>query len=1156
MVSRIICDSSIIIDGKISELVEKRKIEDVEIVIPVAVLDELQAQASKGKEPGFIGLDELKKLRKICEEKKIKIRFTGERPSIEDIKLARSGRLDALIRDVAKSENGILYTSDYVQALVAEAEGVKVEYIAPEIKTTGLEFEKFFTPDTLSVHLKEDVNPLAKRGKPGKFELVKIRGEPCTTEEIENIIREISEATRISEEGFVEISRSGATVLQLGNYRIAIARPPFSDGLEVTIVRPIVKLRLEDYKLSEKLMQRLKERAAGILLAGPPGSGKCIYSEELVYNNSGIPIKAKDIAKTSKIEILCIGKEGSIRQEKIKKVLSRKEPILFELKTRTGRVIRVTKEHPFLVIREGIPQWIQISELRVGERIASIRKIPFYGKHQEIDWINSLDENYIWIKLKKDLNSAVGIEEKYLGRKRDIIFFLNKNSKSTSFSINENIKSNIRYVRSCLRELIRDGIIKRTRKGNNYFYEVVQEVWIPKENDMIPLRLFKHFIYGNKLKMPEIKSYVKAILKRDLWHISTEIKPVWNLTPEIAEILGYFIAERHRRIGILTDTEIARKRFKELVENIFGIELKEIKFEVYSDKFATLNELLTKCFKVVDIKERKKASKASIPPIVFNSTNDIVSSFLRAFFSVESSVHLKKGCIEVISASKNLINDLAMLLLRFGIISKVSSKLINKKEYHRLEIYGNKNRKLFYEHIGFVDWNKLDTLLISLNRKGPRAYDLIPAGNLLILINKILKLGFDSYDLKKNYYSPERLENLLKLIDSKLTPEVSFSVILAYKLLKFINSEYLFWDEIKTIKQIYGNFIVYDFEIENSHNFIAGDLPILVHNTTLASSMAEFYMKQGKVVKVIESPRDMQVGPEITQYGPLEGEFEKTAEILLLVRPDYSIFDEVKKTKDFEVFADMRLSGVGMIGTVHATDPIDAIQRFITRIELGMIPHIIDTIIYVKDGEVKKVYQLSMTVKVPTGMVEADLARPVVEVRDFETDKLEYEIYTYGEENIIVPIAVTEKVPAVKKLASERILQEVRKFDPRAEAEIVSEDKAVVRVDNEVIPRLIGKEGATISSLENRLGIHIEVEPKIPALGREIPFGIKESGNSIEFNFDKMYVGKIASIYTENKFLFSATIGKKSNIKITKSSDLGRELLKALVGKKKIKVLI
>jgi len=162
--------------------------------------------------------------------------------------------------------------------------------------------------------------------------------------------------------------------------------------------------------------------------------------------------------------------------------------------------------------------------------------------------------------------------------------------------------------------------------------------------------------------------------------------------------------------------------------------------------------------------------------------------------------------------------------------------------------------------------------------------------------------------------------------------------------------------------------------------------------TTFASSLAEFYFKQNKIVKTLESPRDLQVGPEITQYGPLEGDFEKTAEILLLVRPDYTVFDEVRKSKDFMIFADMRLAGVGMVGVVHASEAIDAIQRFIGRVELGMIPHIIDTIIFIQYGEVRNLYTLGLTVKVPTGMTEADLARPVVEVRDFENGTLEFEV--------------------------------------------------------------------------------------------------------------------------------------------------------------------
>jgi len=174
--------------------------------------------------------------------------------------------------------------------------------------------------------------------------------------------------------------------------------------------------------------------------------------------------------------------------------------------------------------------------------------------------------------------------------------------------------------------------------------------------------------------------------------------------------------------------------------------------------------------------------------------------------------------------------------------------------------------------------------------------------------------------------------------------------------------------------------------------------------STLASGLANFYYKQGKIVKTFESPRDLQVDSGVTQYSKLEGSFDNSADILLLVRPDYTIFDEVRRREDFVTFADLRLTGVGMVGVVHANSPLDAIQRFIGKIELGIIPNVLDTVVFVKDGGIQMVYDLELKVKVPTGMTESDLARPVIEIRNFENDVLEHEIYTFGEENVIVPV--------------------------------------------------------------------------------------------------------------------------------------------------------
>ena len=602
---KFVLDTSIIIDGEITKMLETGSIEEgSELVIPLAVLDELQSQASTNKEHGFVGLEEIKKMRELCDRKKIEMRFVGQRPDLNDIRLAKHGRIDAIIKDVAMSESATLITADYVQALVAEAQGIKAMHIRAPTKTTDLEFEKYFDETTMSVHLKEGTYPMAKRGKPGDFQLVRLSEDKTAYAQLTNIIKEVSEASRVTGTGSVEISRSGATVIQFGNFRIAITRPPFSDGLEVTIVRPIVKLMLADYNASDKLMDRLSGKAEGIIIAGPPGSGK----------------------------------------------------------------------------------------------------------------------------------------------------------------------------------------------------------------------------------------------------------------------------------------------------------------------------------------------------------------------------------------------------------------------------------------------------------------------------------------------------------------------------------------------------------------------------STLASSLAQFYSERGKIVKTFESPRDLQVPDEVTQYGPLEGSFEKAVDILLLVRPDYTIFDEVRRAQDFAVFADMRLAGVGMVGVVHASSPLDAIQRFMGRVELGMIPHILDTIIFVKEGGIRKVYELNLTVKVPTGMTEEDLARPLVEVRDFETGAIEYEIYTFGEENVVVPVSKLAKSGAeasgIRNLAKSRIMDFVRRFDPSAEVNIISDNKVQVKVSKEAAPRLIGKGGATVTELEDMLGVKIDVEAKIPTLGKEIEFDISESGSSVNILLDDNIIGRTVDVYVEDEYVISSQVGKKARVKIDKRSEAGKKIVNAIIGEEEVKVFL
>jgi ATPase len=134
-----------------------------------------------------------------------------------------------------------------------------------------------------------------------------------------------------------------------------------------------------------------------------------------------------------------------------------------------------------------------------------------------------------------------------------------------------------------------------------------------------------------------------------------------------------------------------------------------------------------------------------------------------------------------------------------------------------------------------------------------------------------------------------------------------------------------------------------------------------------------------------------------------------------------------------------------MIGVVHATSPIDAIQRFIGRVELGMIPSIVDTVIFIKNGYVEKVYEVRMTVKLPTGLREAELSRPVVEVRDFLTGELEYEIYTFGEQTVVVPIRKLKHTPQGWSELADRIKASIPEVNVS-----VTNDGIVVEISRDV----------------------------------------------------------------------------------------------------------
>ncbi|MFQ5819337.1 MAG: ATPase, T2SS/T4P/T4SS family [Candidatus Heimdallarchaeota archaeon] len=331
--------------------------------------------------------------------------------------------------------------------------------------------------------------------------------------------------------------------------------------------------------------------------------------------------------------------------------------------------------------------------------------------------------------------------------------------------------------------------------------------------------------------------------------------------------------------------------------------------------------------------------------------------------------------------------------------------------------------------------------------------------------------------------------------------------------------------------------------------------------TSFAAALAEFFAGLERIVKTMEQPRDLRVPPLITQYSALNGDMTLTADVLLLVRPDVCIFDEMRKTSDFKVYADMRLAGVGMIGICHATRPIDGIQRFLGRVELGLIPQIIDTVVFIQDGQVATVLDITITVKVPTGLTSADLARPLLEVRDFQTGILLYEIYMFGEQVSVVPIKARKNGSVVAFEEKERLLlKALNRFTntSRVRVEMIGPKRARILAPSSDIRRIIGKRGKVIHKLEKRTGLKLDVEELPSGMGSEprqeqfppysgFPIEVTVTDRHLILNVGPEEEGRRVHILNAaQQSLVVVTVGHGGEIKIRLDSELGQNLMEEL----------
>ncbi len=111
-----------------------------------------------------------------------------------------------------------------------------------------------------------------------------------------------------------------------------------------------------------------------VFIVGKRGSGKCLHGDTLITLNNGSQVKIKDL-ELNKEDIFTLDSDLKLNCGPKTEFYKRPVNRLVQIQLRTGRMIKLTPEHPLLTVKG----WVPAEKLNIGSRIATPRKLEAFG---------------------------------------------------------------------------------------------------------------------------------------------------------------------------------------------------------------------------------------------------------------------------------------------------------------------------------------------------------------------------------------------------------------------------------------------------------------------------------------------------------------------------------------------------------------------------------------------------------------------------------------------------------------------------------------------------------------------------------------------------------------------------------------------------------
>jgi len=349
-------------------------------------------------------------------------------------------------------------------------------------------------------------------------------------------------------------------------------------------------------------------------------------------------------------------------------------------------------------------------------------------------------------------------------------------------------------------------------------------------------------------KEPSLKNfYPKTKNRRFVIH-----KLPTQMNPDLAFLMGAILAEgyisinKKRKYGKIdfcnTNKEFIdefRSKFKKVFPDCPIYEQKRNPLSYGKRKFISfeicslyLVELLKNLgLKIVPSQEKR------VPQIIFHSTKESISAFLKGFAEGDGSIFIckyrkqykrqKSVELTLISASEKLLKELQIILLRFGIDSFL--RFEKPRKAWRLFIRGHNNLNSFKEQIGFVSKEKRQRL--SKFSKLNSDCQIMSKTDFIPYLSSYLRRKYKAKKIKwvfKDWLKRHNLDRYPKLVKyhsvlKKFLEKGDLELINF-----FLGQNYLF-DRIVSIKAN-GKEKVYSIRVDSKcHSFVSNGF--ISHNT-------------------------------------------------------------------------------------------------------------------------------------------------------------------------------------------------------------------------------------------------------------------------------------------------------------------------------------